>query len=395
LIYGKGGILSLTGTQIKFAPPINEWGNHNYGSKFFNSRYDNNSIIRGYTRLRYAAPVTVNGRQPFVVKSKYRKIGPWGFTLPGQGGTLTADLNGWFSNPGRIVGVDASLFSDMSGNSFAISNFRRSHERPDGWGLSGMRNGKVASELGVEVFSSSSGRTLLEVVNPTGNGYYSLWGHGGTTDNRGWIRLDYLAAKCGEGGNGFFTNAANIGYGFTPSDCSGYANADGIATHVIESQGQDISGNADQFRYLYKAGNYSTTLVGKIDQVEKSSAKALGCLMFRANTTPGSRNVALCRTGADSVYFQYRNTPDGPTTRSLFTQHPYSKWLKLEKSGDTFRAYVSDKDDSWNPSSTTGWVQIGSFYVPTIGSSYLYGIGASSNDASNPATVGILGVKTL
>ena len=232
------------------------------------------------------------------------------------------------------------------------------------------------------------------------DGYWGWWGHAGSA-NRGWVKVDYLAAKCGENGNGWLSSAANIGFPTNPpNDCNGFADVNGTRIHVLESQGNDIFNNSDQFRYVYRLGAYSPlTFVGKINQVERSSDWSRGCLMIRkvTNGNPtgaGNANAAVCRLGSGMPIFQYRTGDGGTSTRTnpSSTKAKY-KWAKLVLSGNTVTGYIADSDDNWNPNTTSGWEQIGTpVTINNLSTNYTWGLAASSNDAANAATVGFVEV---
>ena len=422
--YGKGGVLRLSASNLLLYMPSNMNQGSNYNSRFKNARYDA-SANRGYARFRFISNnYSAAGRQSFIVKSSYGQIGPWNFTDPAVANPaytdrITLPVVNFISSPERIISVEAAVASDPipgSGDYLHISNLRRGNDR--GGNDLTTEGGKSQGEILADV-SSGGGNVILEVNNPIDKRKY--WNRSidpscsdfnpncdhskmrthASRPNRGWVKIDYLAAKCGEGGNGFFTSAVNIGFSTTPTgDCNGYADVNGIKTHVLESKGLDIYGTSDQFRYVYKSGSGNMRFIGKIDQVENANYWSLGCLMIRTTTSPLSGNVAVCRIGAGPLTFQYRltaNPPNNSTTQNVintYSANPWDmKWVMLVKNNSTITAYAAAKDDKWNPDpASPAWNLLGSV-SNVIGSSYTYGLAASSYNSNNPATVGFLGVN--
>jgi len=398
---GTGGLLKSSGRTTNFIMPYKlGTGGGAFLSRFKTTKYDGGSN-RGYLRLTTLDTYSPTARQPFIVKSRYKQIGPWCFSGSNCSGSAPwqkqFSITNLTSSPQRIVGVDAGIHSDVfGGDVFSVTNIRRGNERSElnGNGTSG---GKIHGEVVVEA-GSTTGTLTMEVDGRTDpEKYWMREGHT-SSPQRGWVKIDYLAAKCGEGGNGTFGSSANIGFSTPPSnDCNGYAVVDNIATHVLMSQASDIYGTADQFRYVYSNGSSGNfAIAAKIDHVENRNYWNLGCIMLRSNTSASSANVGICHIGNGQATFQYRlpsSSSPNSTTQNTIPGYDDYRWVKLVKSGNTVSGYVAKGDDYANPQTMGGWQFIGSVNG-VIGSSYTYGLAATSYSSGNWATAGILGAKT-
>ncbi|MDI6450932.1 LamG-like jellyroll fold domain-containing protein [Anaerobaca lacustris] len=127
--------------------------------------------------------------------------------------------------------------------------------------------------------------------------------------------------------------------------------ADG--TILMNAIGNDIWGNADQFRYVYKnlSGNGSVT--ARVDMLDISpDIWVKAGVMIRQNAEAGGINVfmAMTGTGGGGSTFQQRMTaggasvsqhtyPDGPFTA------PY--WVRVTREGNTLRGYTSPDGENW------------------------------------------------
>ncbi|MGE5296468.1 MAG: hypothetical protein ACM3VT_16735, partial [Solirubrobacterales bacterium] len=165
-------------------------------------------------------------------------------------------------------------------------------------------------------------------------------------------------------------------------------------TILMNGVGADIWGTADQFRFAYKALSGNGSMVVRVNSIYNSNAWAKAGVMIRATTDAGSVHAFMALTpggagGGNGASFQRRPTSSGNsenTDSTVLISMPY--WVKLDRTGDKFSAYLS-------PDGTT-WTQLGTSITITMPSAALIGLALCSHDAaivtgadfSNVATTG-------
>lgn len=120
--------------------------------------------------------------------------------------------------------------------------------------------------------------------------------------------------------------------------------------YQLTGSGTDIGGNSDQFQYAYTnndAGNY--TAYGRVIQQDLSDPLNKFGVMVRDSLTNTSRFAfAASVNNGFNLIFEYRSVPAGPVTTIVLPGHyslPY--WLRIDKSGTKYTAYVSPDNISW------------------------------------------------
>jgi hypothetical protein len=149
---------------------------------------------------------------------------------------------------------------------------------------------------------------------------------------------------------------------------------------LMNGIGSDIWGSSDAFRFVYKTLTGNGTIVARIDSLYNSNSWAKGGVMIRQNTDPGATNVLMAKTAVDGsgATFQWRLTAgatsanvDASTVNTTVTC-PY--WLKVQRSGDSFTAYISPDG--------AAWTQMGTAQTITMTGSVMIGLALTSHDAA-------------
>jgi glucose/arabinose dehydrogenase/regulation of enolase protein 1 (concanavalin A-like superfamily) len=160
-------------------------------------------------------------------------------------------------------------------------------------------------------------------------------------------------------------------------------------TFYVDGAGADIAGSNDQFHYVYQTLNGNGTIVARVRYQTNSSPWAKAGVMIKQSTTAGSSYVDALVTPDVSPNTPNINgigcTPDGcgsplppvnptvgngvrmqynfngsKTATNLAGFSSPNKWLKLQRTGNTFT--------SWESTDGNTWTQIGSTSVTMTGS---------------------------
>jgi hypothetical protein len=141
-------------------------------------------------------------------------------------------------------------------------------------------------------------------------------------------------------------------------------------TFTVRAAGKDIGGNADQFHFVYQLLTGDGDVVARIDSFSNRHTWAKAGVMMRASPSASAPHAFVVVTGSRGVGFQYRQTEGGGTTFTAGSRSKAPRWLKLERRGDTFRAYESADGSTWQLVGTREIVLPGTLYVGLAVSSH-------------------------
>jgi regulation of enolase protein 1 (concanavalin A-like superfamily) len=117
---------------------------------------------------------------------------------------------------------------------------------------------------------------------------------------------------------------------------------------TVAGSGADIWGTNDafQFVYVYVPVGTNCDIRARVVSVEGTSNGAKAGVMIRESLAAGSRNVYMAIFYTNGAAFQYRAATSGTTLNTTKTNTaPY--WVRLTRTNNTFRAYLSPDGTSW------------------------------------------------
>ncbi|TLS48332.1 DUF1349 domain-containing protein [Paenibacillus antri] len=119
---------------------------------------------------------------------------------------------------------------------------------------------------------------------------------------------------------------------------------------IVRASGDDIWRNQDEFHFVQQPYSGDGVFIAKLEYQENTNSWAKAGLMVRESLDAGSRYAAILLTPANGAQMQARASSGGTSTAHgtvSGVKAPY--WVKLERSGDTFRGYVSPtgEEGSW------------------------------------------------
>jgi len=165
---------------------------------------------------------------------------------------------------------------------------------------------------------------------------------------------------------------------------------DGPTIITIEGAGADIWDTTDLGHWFY------TTLSGDFDvsvqcsSIENTNPHAKGGIMARASKDPGSRNIMVRRRPGFAVSPQWRNS-DGASSTSTTSEagQKFSlieggtfdgTWERLERVGDTLRAYGSKDGEEWTLMAEVPAAEL------SLPDEVYIGLAVTSHDSANACT---------
>jgi glucose/arabinose dehydrogenase/regulation of enolase protein 1 (concanavalin A-like superfamily) len=116
----------------------------------------------------------------------------------------------------------------------------------------------------------------------------------------------------------------------------------------IAGSGDDIWGNADEFRFVYWAQSGDAQISARVLSQENTELGAKAGVMMRETLAAGSR-YAMVAVTPSGILFQYRTTPNGTSGYQQFFDLTAPYWVKLVRAGTRFTGYVSPDGIAWTP----------------------------------------------
>ncbi|TND00220.1 MAG: PA14 domain-containing protein, partial [Gammaproteobacteria bacterium] len=158
-------------------------------------------------------------------------------------------------------------------------------------------------------------------------------------------------------------------------------------TFTVQASGSDIWNTADGFRYVHQTLNGDGEIVARVDGVSNTHTWAKAGVMMRENLTAGSRHALMAVTPGNGSAFQRRLTTSGSSVSNSggMVNAPY--WVKLVRSGNTFKGYQS--------ADGVTWVQAGPTETITMTQTIYVGLAVTShnNSALNTSLLSNISVK--
>jgi hypothetical protein len=117
----------------------------------------------------------------------------------------------------------------------------------------------------------------------------------------------------------------------------------------LTGSGTDIGGNADQFQFAFTSIDIADyDVVGRVIQQDQVNPNDKIGVMVRDSLTNTSRfaYMASVNNGTQFIY-EYRSVPSGPVTTIVSAGHTIPYWVRINKTGTTYTAYVSGNGSSW------------------------------------------------
>ena len=182
------------------------------------------------------------------------------------------------------------------------------------------------------------------------------------------VILACVAAAYGQGG----WQSLDIG-----GSAAGSTNiAGGVFT--IEGNGTDIWDTADAFRFVYLEGTGDCEIMARVTAQEQTNAWAKAGVMIRQSLAAGSQHAFMCRTPANGMSMQGRQTANGISYNDNGGANAFPRWVWLRRTGNTFTGRYA-ADSGGQPGAWTATPLGGSLAVTMTGTVYV-GLAVTSHE---------------
>jgi regulation of enolase protein 1 (concanavalin A-like superfamily) len=160
-----------------------------------------------------------------------------------------------------------------------------------------------------------------------------------------------------------------------PAGSASYDSASG--TFTVTGAGADIWNSADAFHYAYSAFSGDGSIAARVASVSAGASWIKAGVMLRETLDPSSAQGFMLVSYAKGVAFQRRVATAGLSTSTGGGLYAAPRWVKLERTGNTFTASQSADGASWTV--------VGTDTIPMAATVYA-GLAVSSHTNTATAT---------
>lgn len=146
-------------------------------------------------------------------------------------------------------------------------------------------------------------------------------------------------------------------------------------TFTLQGAGIGPAGTEDACHFVYQPCSGDCDIAVRVQTLSNTGTNAVAGVMIRESLAANARSAAVVLTPSSGIRFCRRTTVGGGTAVTTSTKKVPPYWLRLIRTGSTFRAYMS----------TTGttWTQIGKDQTISMGSGACIGILTASGNATS------------
>jgi VCBS repeat-containing protein len=119
-------------------------------------------------------------------------------------------------------------------------------------------------------------------------------------------------------------------------------------TYTVEASGDELWNEDDEFHFVYKEVTGDFDAVVRVVSVEDTHSWAKAGLMIRNTLDADSSYVAGLITPGNGAAHQNRGHQGAPTSRDWATENYFPRWVRIVRSGNTFKTYDSADGASWD-----------------------------------------------
>ncbi|MHC4323659.1 MAG: LamG-like jellyroll fold domain-containing protein [Planctomycetota bacterium] len=151
-------------------------------------------------------------------------------------------------------------------------------------------------------------------------------------------------------------------------------------TLTVAARSGDISGQSDQFNYVFKQLSGSGSIIAKVESMTNTSASAKGGVMIRETLDPDSKHAFAFMRPDGGVRFNRRSDLAGDTMNSVENDLTFPRWVKLHRDvSGLFTASHSADGINWVPVNDES---MGSSDTVQMNATVYIGLVVSSNNTS-------------
>ena len=154
--------------------------------------------------------------------------------------------------------------------------------------------------------------------------------------------------------------------------------AHNAGTFTLAGAGAGITGSADAGRFIYQTASGDCDIIVRVQSLTNTGTNAKAGVMIRETLAANAREAGVWITPTSGAQFTRRTSAGGTTAVTSSTGKVAPYWVRLTRSGNTFKAFMSTNGSTW--------VQIGKNTNISMASSTYIGIAATSGSTATLCT---------
>jgi len=239
---------------------------------------------------------------------------------------------------------------------------------------SGLPSGVSASFSPNPATATSTLTLTATSTATTGTVALTITGSSGSLTNTTTINLTVTAPPTPPPSGWLDGDVGSVGTAGSVSYASG--------TFTVQASGQNIWGAADGMHYVYQPLSGDGTIVARVVSAQGSTYPQVG-VMIRETLNAGSSHAYVAYQPYPSpwIYFYSRTSPGASTSAQGTGVNALPYWVKLVRSGSTFKGYTS--------SDGVNWVQVGTSQTISMAQNAYIGLAVSADNNSALVTATI------
>ena len=158
----------------------------------------------------------------------------------------------------------------------------------------------------------------------------------------------------------------------------GLAGSTTFASGIYTMLGAGLAGTADACHFVHQPSSGDCSITVRVQSLTNTGTNAVAGVMIRETLAANARSAGVVITPSSGIRFTRRTTAGGSTTTSTSTKKVAPYWLRLNRAGNTFQAYMSTNG--------TTWTQISNNQTISMGSSAYIGILTASGTTTSLCT---------
>jgi regulation of enolase protein 1 (concanavalin A-like superfamily) len=147
---------------------------------------------------------------------------------------------------------------------------------------------------------------------------------------------------------------------------------------IVNGSGIDIWDTADEFQFVYQSLNGDGTIVARVNSLTNTHGWAKAGVMIRESLNANSAHATSVVTASNGVSFQNRTIAGGISSHTTLPGHTAPKWVKIERSGNTFTSSYSSDGSTWTVIGTGVIAMATNVYVGLCVTSHADGVISSA-----------------
>lgn len=166
---------------------------------------------------------------------------------------------------------------------------------------------------------------------------------------------------------------------------AGSASLSGSTFSVLAS-GADIFGTADAFHFVRQPRTGDFTITARVTGLQNTNTVAKAGVMIRDTLAADAKNAFIALTPSGGAKFTRRTATGGTTALTTLAGWAPPNWVRIQRQGTTFRAYISTNGTSWS--------QVGTAATISMSAAVFVGLAVTSHNNASLTTATFTNVTT-